>query len=199
MGEMKRLCVFCGSSKGKDPVYLEAAYKIGKILAGKNIEMVYGGGNVGLMGMAAKGVLENNGKVTGVITEKLNGMEVGHSGLTEMKVTGSMHERKSLMNKLSDGFIVLPGGIGTIEETFEMFTWYQLGDIENPIGILNVKGFYSGLLDFLKHVVSEGFLRGEHLEYLIVESDAEKLIERLLDSEIKHLEKWFDRDKNIIK
>lgn len=199
MGEMKRICVFCGSSKGNDPVYLEAAYKIGKILAGKKIEMVYGGGNVGLMGMAAKGVLENNGKVTGVITEKLSGMEVGHSGLTEMKVTGSMHERKALMNKLSDGFIVLPGGIGTIEETFEMFTWYQLGDIEKPIGILNVKGFYSGLIDFLKHVVSEGFLRGEHLEYLIFESDAEKLIERILDSEIKHLKKWFDRDKNIIK
>jgi len=199
MGEMKRICVFCGSSKGNDPEYLDAAYEIGKILAGKNIEMVYGGGNVGLMGMAAKGVLENNGKVTGVITEKLNGMEVGHSGLTEMKVTGSMHERKSLMNKLSDGFIVLPGGIGTIEETFEMFTWYQLGDIEKPIGILNVKGFYSGLLDFLGLVVSEGFLRREHLEYLIVESDVEKLIERILGSEIKHLEKWFDRDKNIIK
>lgn len=199
MGEMKRICVFCGSSKGNDPVYLDAAYKIGRILAEKNIEMVYGGGNVGLMGMVAKGVLDNNGKVTGVITEKLNGMEVGHNGLSEMKITGSMHERKYLMNKLSDGFIVLPGGIGTIEETFEMFTWYQLGDISKPIGILNVKDFYSGLIEFLKHVVSEGFLRGEHLDYLIVENDAEKLIERIIDSEIKHLEKWFDRDENIIK
>lgn len=161
--------------------------------------MVYGGGNVGLMGMAARGALENGGKVTGVITEKLMDMEVGHTGLTEMKVTTSMHERKSIMNKLSDGFIVLPGGIGTIEETFEMFTWYQLGDISKPIGILNVSGFYSGLIDFLKHVVSEEFLRREHFEYLIVDNEPEKLIEKILKSDIKHLDKWFDRDKNIIK
>ncbi|MEN8223141.1 MAG: TIGR00730 family Rossman fold protein [Acidobacteriota bacterium] len=199
MSKINSLCVFCGSSKGKNSLYLEAAYETGKFLAEKNIEMVYGGGNVGLMGMAAKGVLDNGGKVTGIITDKLNGMEVGHTGLTEMKVTGSMHERKSLMNKLSDGFIVLPGGIGTIEETFEMFTWYQLGDHEKPIGILNVNEFYSGLINFLKHVVSEGFLRGEHLEYLIVESDPEKLIRKILNSNITHLEKWFDRDKNIIK
>lgn len=199
MGDIKRICVFCGSSKGNDPVYLDAAYRIGKLLADRNIEMVYGGGNVGLMGMAAKGVLENGGKATGVITEKLKGMEVGHTGLTEMKITGSMHERKSLMNKLSDGFIVLPGGIGTIEETFEMFTWYQLGDIEKPIGLLNVKEFYTGLIRFLSHVVTEGFLRREHLEYLIVESGPEELVSRILNSDIRHLEKWFDREKHLIK
>lgn len=199
MGDIKSICLFCGSSKGSDPAYLDSAYRTGKLLAEKGIGMVYGGGNVGLMGMAAKGALESGGKVTGVITEKLKGMEVGHTELTEMKVTTSMHERKSLMNKLSDGFIVLPGGIGTIEETFEMFTWYQLGDIEKPIGILNVNGFYSGLITFLKNVVSEGFLRREHLEYLIVEEDPVSLIGKILDSDIKHLEKWFDRDRNIIK
>ncbi len=199
MGEMNSICLFCGSSKGNDPVYLEAAYDTGRILSEKNIKMIYGGGNVGLMGMAAKGVLDSGGKVTGIITEKLNDMEVGHTGLTEMKITGSMHERKALMNKLSDGFIVLPGGIGTLEETFEMFTWYQLGDIEKPIGILNVKEFYSGLLNFLENVVSNGFLRREHFEFLLVENDPEALIKKILDSKIKHLEKWFDRDKNIIK
>jgi len=199
MHRIKSICLFCGSSKGSDPAYLDSAYKTGKILAEKGIEVVYGGGNVGLMGMAAKGVLENGGKVTGVITEKLMDMEVGHTGLTEMKVTTSMHERKSLMNKLSDGFIVLPGGIGTIEETFEMFTWYQIGDISKPIGILNVSGFYSGLIDFLKHVVSEEFLRREHLEYLIVDNEPERLIEKILKADVKHMTKWFDRDKNIIK
>ncbi len=199
MGEIKSICLFCGSSKGHNSKYLDSAYETGKLLAENGIEMIYGGGNVGLMGMAAKAALENGGKVTGVITEKLMDMEVGHTGLTEMKVTSSMHERKSLMNKLSDGFIVLPGGIGTIEETFEMFTWYQLGDIEKPIGLLNVNGFYSGLIGFLKNVVSEGFLRREHLEYLIVEEDPIVLIKRITNSNVKYLEKWFDRDKNIIK
>jgi len=199
MGNIKSLCLFCGSSKGNDPAFLEGAYETGRTLAEKKIEMVYGGGNVGLMGMAAKGALDHGGKVTGVITEKLKGMEVGHTGLTEMKVTGSMHERKSLMNRLAAGFIVLPGGIGTIEETFEMFTWYQLGDIEKPIGILNVSGFYSGLISFLEHLVARGFLRKEHLDYLIVENEPEKLIERVVDSEVRHLKKWFDRDENIIK
>lgn len=199
MGAIKSICLFCGSSKGNNSKYLDSAYKTGKILAEKGIEMIYGGGNVGLMGMAAKAALENGGKVTGVITEKLMDMEVGHTGLTEMKVTASMHERKSLMNKLSDGFLVLPGGIGTIEETFEMFTWYQIGDISKPIGILNVSGFYSGLIDFLKHVVSEEFLRREHLEYLLVDKDPERLIEKVLKADVKHMTKWFDRDKNIIK
>lgn len=199
MGEIKSICLFCGSSKGNDPAYLDGAYKTGKLLAEKRIGMVYGGGNVGLMGMAAKGALENGGIVTGVITEKLKGMEVAHTDLTEMKVTGSMHERKAEMNRLSDAFMVLPGGIGTIEETFEMFTSYQLGDIEKPIGILNVNGFYSGLIGFLENVVREGFLRKEHLDYLIVEEDPGLLIGKILDSDVKHLEKWFDRDKNIIK
>lgn len=199
MNGIKSICLFCGSSKGSDPAYLDAAYKTGKILAEKGIGMVYGGGNVGLMGMAARGALENGGKVTGVITEKLMDMEVGHKGLTEMKITTSMHERKSLMNKLSDGFLVLPGGIGTIEETFEMFTWYQLGDIAKPIGILNVNGFYDGLIKFLENVVSSGFLRKEHLDYLIVEEDPESMIKKILDSDVKHLDKWFDRDKNLIK
>ncbi len=199
MGEIKSICLFCGSSKGNNSEYLDSAYETGKLLAEKGIGMVYGGGNVGLMGMAAKGALENGGKVTGVITEKLMDMEVGHTGLTEMKVTSSMHERKAMMNKLSDGFLVLPGGIGTIEETFEMFTWYQLGDIEKPIGLLNVNGYYSGLIEFLKNVVANGFLREEHLEYLIVEKKPVELIKRITNSNVKHLEKWFDRDKNIIK
>lgn len=198
MGAIKSICLFCGSSKGNNSKYLDSAYETGKLLAENGIEMVYGGGNVGLMGMAAKAALENGGKVTGVITEKLMDMEVGHTGLNEMKVTTSMHERKSEMNRLSDAFLVLPGGIGTIEETFEMFTWYQLGDITKPIGILNISGFYSGLIDFLKHVVSEGFLRREHFEYLIVDDEPGKLIQKILKSDIKHMDKWFDRDKNII-
>ena len=199
MSEIKSICIFCGSHIGADPLYTESAYKTGKILAKKNINIVYGGGSVGLMGMVAKGALENGGRVTGVITEKLRDMEVGHTGLTEMKVTSSMHERKAMMNELSDAFMVLPGGIGTLEETFEMFTWFQLGDIVKPIGILNVLNYYSRLIEFLSHTVDEGFLRKEHLDFLLVDDDPGVLIDKILRSSPEPLGKWFDREKNLIK
>ncbi len=198
MGKIKSICVFCGSHKGGDPEYLNAAYETGKYLAEKGVELVYGGGNVGLMGMVAKGALETNGKVTGIITKNLMEMEVGHTGLSNMRVTESMHERKFLMNKLSDAFISLPGGIGTLEETFEMFTWFQLGDIAKPIGILNVSGYYSILIKFLNHVVGEGFLREEHFDSLIVESNVEILIDKILKSDINPIGKWFDKAQNFV-
>ncbi|MEN8152405.1 MAG: TIGR00730 family Rossman fold protein [Acidobacteriota bacterium] len=198
MGKIKSICVFCGSSKGKDPLYLETAYKLGNLLAENNIEMVYGGGNVGLMGMAAKGALDRGGRVTGVIPEKLKDMEVAHNGLTELKVVKTMHERKSMMNDLSGAFISMPGGIGTIEETFEIFTWFQLGYINKPIGILNVSGFFDQLLKFLENTVNEGFLRKEHFDTLVIENDPDSLLKELLNFNHIPIEKWFDREKNII-
>ncbi len=198
MGKIKSICVFCGSSKGKNPDYLKSAYELGRLLAENGIEMIYGGGNVGLMGMAAKGVLEGGGKVTGVIPEKLKNMEVAHHGLTRLIVVNTMHKRKSIMNDLAGGFISLPGGIGTIEETFEIFTWFQLGYINKPIGVLNVSSFFNLLLDFLENTVNEGFLRREHFETLIVENDPGSLLKRMLNYNHVPIEKWFDREENII-
>jgi len=174
-----RLCVFCGSSSGTRAVYRTAAEAFGALLAQRQIELVYGGACVGLMGALADAVLAGGGRVIGVIPEALTAREVAHRGLTELRVVGSMHERKALMASLSDGFIALPGGIGTLEELFEVWTWSQLGLHAKPCALLDIDGFYSGLSGFLDHVVVEGFLKPKQRQALLVEADADALLERM--------------------
>ena len=187
---MKRICVYCGSSPGANPAHREAAENLGALLATRGIALVYGGGNVGLMGIVADAALRAGGEVIGVIPTALMDKELGHSGVTKLHVTASMHERKQLMADLSDGFIALPGGIGTLEELFETFTWLQLGFHDKPVGLLNIAGFYDHLLTFLRHATAERFMRDAHLESLLVETDAVVLLERMTRFHAPTLAKW---------
>ena len=187
---MKRVCVYCGSSSGAKPVHREAAEKLGALLASCGTGVVYGGGNVGLMGALADGALRAEGEVIGVIPTALMDKELGHTGVTKLHVVASMHERKQLMVDLSDGFIALPGGVGTLEELFETFTWLQLGFHAKPVGILNVAGFYDHLLAFLRHATEENFLRVAHLDALLVESEAAALLGRMDRFRAPALGKW---------
>ena len=187
---MKRICVYCGSSSGANPVHREAAENLGALLAARGIGLVYGGGNVGLMGIVADAALQAGGEVIGVIPTALMDKELGHAGVTKLHVTASMHERKQLMADLSDGFISLPGGIGTLEELFETFTWLQLGFHGKPVGLLNVAGFYDHLLAFLRHAADERFLGPAHLESLLVETDAGPLLARMARFRAPSLAKW---------
>ena len=165
---MRRLCVFCGSSEGRDPAYLQAARALGETLAVNGIGLVYGGASVGLMGALADAALIAGGEVTGVMPRALVEKEIAHNRLSDLRVVGSMHESKALMAELSDGFVALPGGIGTFEELFEMWTWAQLGHHTKPCALLNVRGFYDGLIAFLDQVAERGFMKGAHLAMLIV-------------------------------
>jgi len=175
---VKRVCVFCGSSPGAGPEYLDAARELGYALVKRNIELVYGGAKVGMMGGIARAVLEKGGRVIGVIPQGLAEKEVAFTRLTDLRVVESMHERKALMAKLSDGFIALPGGLGTIEEFFEVATWAQLGIHLKPCGLLNVKHYYSRLIDFLEHTVAEAFVEPEHRSMIVVDEDPESLIQK---------------------
>ncbi|WHH61485.1 TIGR00730 family Rossman fold protein [Petroclostridium sp. X23] len=186
---LSKICIFCGSSFGKNTQYKEQAQKLGKHLALNNIELVYGGGNVGLMGELARSVLEGEGKVTGVIPKKLYDM-VDHVELTELHIVDNMHQRKAKMYDLADGFIALPGGIGTLEELAEVFTWYQLGYHQKPVGILNINNFFDSLMKFLGHMTHEGFLKHEHEEKLIIANTAEELIDKMLHHQAVKLDKW---------
>jgi uncharacterized protein (TIGR00730 family) len=176
---MKSIAVYCGASFGVNPVYADCARALAQVLVGHNIGLVYGGGNVGLMGVIADEVMRLGGEATGVIPRALVEREVGHSGLTRIFVVKDMHERKAMMAELSDGFIAMPGGMGTLEELFEMLTWSQLGIHAKPVGVLNVNGFYDGLVDFLGHLQGEGFVRTEHAALMMVESSAQALVLRL--------------------
>ena len=187
---MKRICVYCGSSSGANLVHREAAENLGALLAARGIGLVYGGGNVGLMGTVADAALRAGGEVIGVIPTALMDKELGHAGVTKLHVTASMHERKQLMADLSDGFISLPGGIGTLEELFETFTWLQLGFHGKPVGLLNVAGFYDHLLAFLRHAADERFLGPAHLESLLVETDAGPLLARMARFRAPSVAKW---------
>lgn len=189
---MISLCVYCGSSTGISPVYTDAACRLAKSLVEDNIGLVYGGGNVGLMRVIADETLRLGGEVTGVIPNALMNKEVGHHGLTRLHIVRDMHERKAMMADLSDGFVAMPGGIGTLEELFEIFTWSQLGLHDKPIGLLNVDGFYDGLIHFLNHVVSEGFLKPSQASLLMHDSDARKLIEKLKSAKPQAHEKLLD-------
>lgn len=185
-----RLCVFCGSNPGQDPIYMEAARSLGAALVQHGIDLVYGGGSVGLMGAVADGVMENGGHAIGVIPQALFDKEIGHKGLSDLKVVGSMHERKALMAELADGFIALPGGLGTFEELFEVWTWAQLGYHRKPCALLNVGGFYDKLTGFLDDVVERGFVKPVHRSMLIVENEPATLIEALRAYEPPKVDKW---------
>lgn len=177
---MKRICLFCGSSSRVDPRYLALAREFGSAVAQRGIELVYGGGRIGLMGAAADAALSAGGRVIGVIPRALADKEVAHSGLTELYLVETMHERKARMADLSDAFAALPGGLGTLDEWFEIWTWAQLGFHGKPIGLLNFEGFFDPLLVFLDHLVAEGFVRPEHRAMAVVAEDCETLLSRLL-------------------
>jgi len=191
----KRLCVFCGSSRGARDIYVNAAQQLGHELARRHIELVYGGGNVGLMGVVADAVLAGGGHVIGVIPEQLMARELGHTGIQDLRIVKTMHERKAMMAELADGFIALPGGIGTYEEFFEVLTWAQLGIHEKPCAVLNVDGFYNPVLSLLNHAVEEAFIRAAHLEMVVVDVDSTRLLEAMATHRPPHFHKWIDKDK----
>jgi len=189
----KRLCVFCGSSHGKNPAYAEAAKNLGGELARRDMELVYGGGNVGLMGVIADAVLDAGGQVIGVIPESLMAKELGHRQVQDLRVVKTMHERKAMMADLSDGFIAMPGGIGTFEEFFEIVTWAQLGFHSKPCALLNVNGFYDPLLHLLDHAIAEGFVKATQRDLVLVEPDFSKLLDRMANHQMPNEPKWIDR------
>jgi len=180
---LKRICVFCGSSSGVNALYTEAAQAVGRLLCRRGVELVYGGGNVGLMGVLADACLAEGGRVIGVIPQALVDKEVAHQGLTKLRVVSSMHERKAVMAELSDAFAALPGGYGTWEELFEMLTWTQLGIQRKPCGLLNVNGYYDPLLELADQAVSEGFLREVNRELLLSDDEPVRLLDRLSRSD----------------
>ena len=175
---MERLCVYCGSRPGTDPAFLAAADSFGRLVAERGFGLVYGGGDVGLMGAVADGALDAGGEVEGVIPEALAEREVAHQGLTELHVVDSMHTRKRRMAELADGFVALPGGFGTLEELVEMFTWAQLGFHSDPCGLLNVAGYYDGLVSFFETQVEAGFVAPDHRELLTVTDDPTALLDQ---------------------
>jgi uncharacterized protein (TIGR00730 family) len=190
---MKRICVFCGSSPGHDPSHLEAAGLMGRTLARRGLGLVYGGGSVGLMGAVADAALAAGGEVTGVIPRVLQIRELAHGSLTTLHVVGSMHERKALMAELSDGFVALPGGMGTLEELSEVLTWAQLGLHHRPVGLLDVAGYYRPLAQFFDGAVSAGFLRPAHRDLLLVGDEPAVLLDRMAAWRGPVMERVIDR------
>lgn len=178
---MKTICIFCGSSPGGSPVYINAAKQMGTLLGKTGITLVYGGGSVGLMGELARAALAAGGRVIGVIPQRLFDLEVALGGLNELHVVTSMHERKALMEELAEGFIALPGGLGTLEETFEILTWAQLGLHQKPVGLLNVNGYYDRLSAFLDHSVQEQFVENLHRNIILQDNLPEALIKKMQD------------------
>jgi uncharacterized protein (TIGR00730 family) len=190
---MNRICVFAGSSPGAHSEYADAAEKLGIELVSREYELVYGGANVGLMGVIADAVLARGGKVTGVIPADLAAREIAHEGLSELRVVSSMHERKLVMSELSSAIIALPGGLGTLEELFEMLTWAQLGMHKKPCGLLNIRGYFDQLLGFLDHAQSQRFIAPEHRSMLLSDSEATTLLDQIENYSPPSVEKWLDR------
>jgi uncharacterized protein (TIGR00730 family) len=187
----RAVCVFCGSSAGSRPEYADAARRLGRELAGHGLELVYGAGHVGLMGVLADAALEAGGRVVGVIPGALVARELAHRGLTELHVVETMHQRKALMADRSDAFVALPGGFGTADELFEILTWAQLGIHQKPVGLLNVLGYFDPLLGWVGHCVREGFLRSQHRQLLLVGDEPSALVGRLLSRPaVRPVEKW---------
>jgi len=191
--QLRSICVFCGSSPGLGPAYAQAARNLGWALARSNLSLVYGAGNVGLMGVLANAVLEKGGTVVGVIPQFLADKELAHPGLSEIHVVETMHERKALMIRLADAFVVLPGGIGTLEEFFEVWTWAQLGLLAKPIGLLNVENIFAPLLGFIKTLVEQRFMKPVHGNLPVVAQDPDELLTRLSESHWDTEDKWIDR------
>jgi uncharacterized protein (TIGR00730 family) len=189
---MKRVCVFCGSSPGRDPVYLEAARRLGRTLARRGLGLVYGGGSVGLMGAVADAVLAEGAEVVGVIPRALQLRELAHGGLTTLHVVGSMHERKAKMAELAHAFIALPGGMGTLEEFAEILTWAQLGLHARPCGLLDVAGYYRPLVAFFDQAAAHGFVKPEHRRLVLVDEDPEALLDAFVAWQPPAVERWID-------
>jgi uncharacterized protein (TIGR00730 family) len=189
---MKRICVFCGSSAGEDPRYLDAADRFGQILAREGIELVYGGSRVGMMGRLAAATLQAGGKVVGIIPGAVMNRELAHQELTELRVVKSLHERKSEMAELSDAFVALPGGLGTVEAFFELLTWAQLGLHKKPCAMLDVAGYFDPLVRFLDHMTREGFMSRSHRDIVVVEQDPEALLRRLAGYQAPSTPRWIE-------
>ena len=192
---LHRVCVFCGSSIGSRPAYRQAAEQLGALLVERGNELVYGGGNIDLMGVLADAVLARGGRVIGVIPSFMQAKEVAHHGLTELRIVNSMHERKAVMSDLSDGFIAMPGGFGTFEEFCEVVTWSQLGLQSKPCGLLNAGGYYAPLLELFDRAVREGFLRGENRRLVLDDEDPVRLLQKMGEFKAAPVEKWIERDK----
>jgi uncharacterized protein (TIGR00730 family) len=192
---MRRLCVFCGSSSGSRSNYADAANRLARVMFERGIGLVYGGGGIGIMGAIANAMLACGGEVIGVIPWSLLQREEGHRGLTELHIVDTMHERKALMAELADGFVALPGGIGTLEEFFEIWTWAQLGIHAKPCGLLNESGYFTPLLRFLDHAVEEQFVSESHRAMVIIESDPEVLLQRLASYCPANVPRWLSRDE----
>lgn len=195
MNKLEKICVFCGSSEGNDLAITAAAEKLGKIFVDRNITLVYGAAKIGVMGVIAKSVLDNKGKVMGVIPNFLKKKEVVHLGLTELITTDNMHQRKLKMQENSDGFIALPGGMGTLEELFEIITWLQLGLHSKPIGLLNVNGFYNDLVKMLETMVRKGFLSMDNYNLLLVDSNPQQLLNKMEKFKPTDQPKWLNEDR----
>ncbi len=195
MNNLDSICVFCGSSEGNDTKVISEAFLLGEKLAQKNITLVYGAAKIGIMGEVAKGTMTHKGKVIGVIPEFLKLKEVVHQGLSELITTNNMHERKMKMHEISDGFITLPGGFGTLEELFEIITWSQLGLHQKPIGLLNIGGFYDHLLGLLENMVRRGFLKMENYELLLVDDDIDRLLEKMKTFKPVQVPKWLKPER----
>ncbi|MGB5624381.1 MAG: TIGR00730 family Rossman fold protein [Woeseiaceae bacterium] len=187
---MRRICVYCGSNSGSRPVYADAARELADVLVRHDLELVYGGADKGIMGVIADAVLDRGGKVHGVIPQMLCEKEIAHQGLTELHVVSSMHARKSMMAALSDGFVAMPGGFGTLEEIIEIITWGQLRFHEKPCGLLNVDGYFDHLLSYLDYASAEGFLRAENRRMLLSDSSAVGLIQKFERYSAPHVDKW---------
>ena len=190
---MKSICVFCGSSMGYHPIYEKSAYDLGKHIASENIRLIYGGGSVGLMGVMADAAIENDGEVVGIIPRFLYEKEVGHDGVTELIIVESMHERKHKMAELSQGFIAMPGGIGTMEELFEIFTWSQLALIKKPVALFNVNRYYNHIIAFLENMVTEGFLMDNNLKSLIISHNIHEMVAKMMAYNYAETPKWIDK------
>jgi uncharacterized protein (TIGR00730 family) len=194
---MKAVCVYCGSSDGARPLYAEAAKAFGRALVKADLALVYGGGKVGLMGVIANEVMAAGGRAIGVIPELLVNKEVGHDGLTELHVVPDMHQRKKMMADLSDAFVAMPGGAGTLEELFEVFTWAQLGYHQKPVAVLNIDGFYDPLVSMLRHTVDEGFMQQKYFDILQIDADPEALIGKLQRYQPPVADKWAQNRDNV--
>lgn len=195
MTRLNSLCIYCGSSPGRNEAYASAALALAGSLVERNIRLIYGGAGIGVMGVLANQVLALGGQAIGVIPKALAHKEIAHQNLTELHITQSMHERKMLMAELADGFIALPGGIGTLEELFEIWTWAQLGFHQKPCGLLNVAGYYDDLIRFLDHVADEQFVKKAHRALLMVEKKSGSLLDRMVDYQPKTVTHWIGQDE----
>lgn len=187
---VKTIAVYCGSSKGIDPIYMEEAKNLGKTLVENGLDLVYGGATVGCMGAVADAVMESGGNVIGVIPEKLKNVEIAHQHLTELHVVKTMHERKALMAEYADGFIALPGGSGTLEEWFEVFTWAQLGYHNKPCALLDINNYYSPILSLFDHMIEQGFVKSEYKDLIVIDNDSKQLVHKLMNHKSAYIHKW---------